>query len=113
MDALLRAAEEPRRSTEHRVGALLVLTTWADSAALPALGDLLGPPERVLASRFGHVDHSFAPILLEPLTGPVMPSLRAALEPMKAGDPNPEMRTAARALLANLDAMAPSPPGSP
>lgn len=99
---MFRVAEEPSYSTEHRVAALLVLTTYADSYRLPGFGDLIGARDELVRNRFGHIDHPYNAFGRESLAEPVMERLLPALEQLKASDPNPEMQTAAEVLLLNL-----------
>ncbi|HET7585219.1 MAG TPA: hypothetical protein VFK13_09930 [Gemmatimonadaceae bacterium] len=99
VQALLGTVQRADLSTEQRVGALLVLITYADSTVVPPFRFFIGPPDQLFRQHYGGVDHPYTAVGHDRLAVPVKDQLRPVLEQLAGGDANPEMQIAAKVAL--------------
>ncbi|HEV8332435.1 MAG TPA: hypothetical protein VGQ22_13505 [Steroidobacteraceae bacterium] len=101
VSTLFSTLEQPGRSLNARVAALLVLLTYADSSVVPGFENFVGDPAELLVHHYGAIDHPAPVVGRERLPEPVTERLRSTLQAIAAGDADPRMQVAARVALNN------------
>src|SRR6266850_5406838 len=101
VSTLFSTLEQPGRTLNARVAALLVLLTYADPSVVPGFDGFVGDPAQLLVHHYGPIDHAAPVVGRESLPVPVTEQLRSTLQAIAAGDPAAPMRVAARVALKN------------
>src|SRR6266581_3735986 len=101
VSTLFATLEQPGRTLNARVAALLVLLTYADPAVVPGFDDFVGDSSELLVHHYGAIDHPAPVVGRERLTESLANRLRSTLQPIAATDGDARMRIAARVALKN------------